>query len=205
MQFFAEGIPRLGVINLSIQLHSKSDHSTSIITTAGLPEVIVNHGGSSSTLILPLAPSSSQTSTYSLGSSTITSRIYTIASASSEIVPLLSADIFKERSKEVNLCCSTCHHPILSSHQIKWKDLPSDSWLEYSDYWLCHPHSHSHNHNHEDTSPDLTIPSILKVNKDTILIGLTFLLINPSDLQNITFKVRAFFSPLDLKKVSLCE
>src|ERR1700721_423708 len=140
MKFFAEGLPRLGVVNLQLQLQTPSNSSTTVSTTAGREHAVLSHDGEVSTLLLPCAASSQDTCTFTSGQLIIKPRILTSPTKDSvETVPLLSADdIGTHWSLGAKLSCAYCHRVLVNDRQIRWKDLPSDSWLEYSDYWLCH-------------------------------------------------------------------
>ena len=189
MKFFAEGLPRLGVVNLQIELDTPSTDLTSISTTEGDVNVALQHDGE---LSVPLSSPASSTETvkFSSNKSIIIARIPTTRSPNNdEPLPLLSAeDIQTQWSQGATLSCSACHGKILTSPQTRWKDLPSDSWVEFSDYWLCHSgKSHSHSHSRPHTSAPV-LPTI-RTAPGTALVGLTSLLIHPDNSQNITIKV----------------
>ena len=189
MKFFAEGLPRLGVVNVQIELDSPSSHSISVSTTVGEFNIVLRHDGEV-IVPLPFDASSTETLTIPPEKSVITVRVPTVRSTSyAEPLPLLSAeDIQTQRSQGTTLSCASCHKKILCRSQMRWKDLPSDSWIEFSDYWLCHPgNSHSHSHAHAHT-PTPVLPT-LKAAPGTVLVGLTSLLIHHDDSLNITVKV----------------
>ena len=192
MKFFAEGLPRLGVVNLQIELDTSSTDSTSIFTTEGDVNVVLQHNGELS-VPLPFPASSTETLKFSSKKSIITARIPTTRSFNNdEPLTLLSAeDIQTQWSQGATLSCSACHGKILTSPQMRWKDLPSDSWVEFSDYWLCHsgnsslpfPFPYAH-----------TLPPFVPLSKrlqEPHSSDCTSLLIHPDNLQNITIKVLA--------------
>jgi HECT-like Ubiquitin-conjugating enzyme (E2)-binding len=192
MKFFAEGLPRLGVVNLNLQLEPPSN-GYSLSTIEGDHHARLRRGDEAISIPLPLAASSTETFTYSNMSSIVTTRISAARSkSSSEPQPLLSASDFQEQPR---VLCASCRRQILKLDPIRWKDLPSENWIEFSDYWLCHPgHSHSlsHSHSHhiqENKSHQINPIPILKPTPGTSLLGLTFVLVDSSDTQNITIKV----------------
>jgi hypothetical protein len=189
MKFFAEGLSRLGVVNLQIELDKPSTDSTSIFTTEGDVNVVIQHDGE---LRVPLSfpAASSEILKFSSNKSIITARIPTARSPNiGEPLTLLSAeDIQAQWSQGATLSCSACHRKTLTSPRMRWKDLPSDSWVEFSDYWLCHSgNSHSHSKSHPHASTPI-LPS-LRATLETALVGLTSLLIHPDNSQNVTIKV----------------
>ena|SRR5271170_5073499 len=194
MKFFAEGLPRLGVVNLQVQLDGPSNETSSISTTEGDVTVTLHNDGVELYIPLPFPPSKTETLIFPPKQSIITSRISTLRSTSAEDPKsLLSAEEFETHySRLGTLSCVSCHTPIVTTKQLRFKDLPSDSWLEFSDYWLCHPshsHSHTHTHTHSETQiPPPKLPTI-KSNPGTALLGLTSLVLNSKDVQNVTIKV----------------
>lgn len=194
MKFLAEGFPRLGVVNLQIELDTPSTDSTSILTTEGDVNVVLQHDGEI-TLPLSFPASSTKFLKFSSQKSIITARIpVTRFLNNDEPLSLLSAEeIQTQWSQGAALSCSACHRKVLISPQMRWKDLPSDSWVEFSDYWLCHSgnsHSHSQSHSHTFTP---VLPT-LRATPGTALVGLTSLLVHPDNSQKITIKVH--FPPL---------
>jgi hypothetical protein len=210
MKFFAEGLPRLGIVNLQIRLDARPASHISLSVTAGEQKAILCHGKETSVLALPSPSSATETFTYPPGQSEIALRMSTERSnCNEEYTPLLSAeDVRSKWQQGAKLSCRNCHQDILSNPQMRWKDLPSESWAEYSDYWLCHPggshpHSHSHSHTPQTSEPGTNIHLIpnLAARPGIGLVGLTSILFDPKDIQNILFKVYfLFLSPFGLKE-----
>src|SRR5271170_4777257 len=91
MKFFAEGLPRLGVVNLQVQLDGPSNETSSISTTEGDVTVTLHNDGVELYIPLPFPPSKTETLIFPPKQSIITSRISTLRSASAEdLKPLLS-------------------------------------------------------------------------------------------------------------------
>src|SRR5579859_598343 len=209
MTFFAEGLPRLGVINLQLDIQSRSlDTSPTLSTTSHNATATLHHQGDQIDVILPLSPSMTQTFTLPARESIITARIPCLATKTGEnVTALVSADDFQGR-RITRVCCSSCHRRVVRCRdgEFHWKDLPSDSWGEYSDYWLCHRHtsaaedtyssldSHSHSYN------QLRLPTI-KAIQGTGLIGLTSLLLHPQDIH--TQSKVAILPPLSCHRCAL--
>jgi HECT-like Ubiquitin-conjugating enzyme (E2)-binding len=187
MKFFAEGLPRLGVVNLHVALNSASTEATSITTTEDDTTIILQHQHEEFVILLPSSPSATETIPLPPGKSIITSRLsISRPPTDDQLLPLLSAnDVLPLGSQGTTLSCVDCRKSQLVTPQMRWKDLPSDSWVELSDYWLCHSGS-THSHNHEHHTP--VLPT-LKTRPGTVLVGLTSLLLHPDDLPNITIKV----------------
>lgn len=189
MNFFAEGLPRLGVINLQLSLRTTSTSSTTLSTTSHNATAVLLDEGQQVNILLPLDASVTETFSFPAGKSVVTARIPCLATNINEDVKaLISADDF-QGGRRAEVCCSVCYQQVFRDREMRWKDLPSDSWVEYSDYWLCHPHPHSHDgdthsHSHANSQP-LQLPTI-KAMKGTALIGLTSLLLHPQDIQSPT-------------------
>jgi HECT-like Ubiquitin-conjugating enzyme (E2)-binding len=206
IKFFAEGLPRLGVVNIQIRLDTPSKESTKLSTKENDRNAILHHDGTTHPISLPSPSSSTKDITPLLNQTTITCRVSTFSSLVDEAPAfLLSADdINLKWSRGADLSCAKCHRIIVQNQPLRWKDLPSDSWEEYSDYWHCHPgspHSHSHSQNHADNH-SLTQPAkqfVLRASPGTSLVGLTYLLTYPTNTQNINFEVPLFPSA-DSKK-----
>jgi hypothetical protein len=212
MKFFAEGLPRLGIVNLQILLDDYPVSDITLSVTAGVSRAVLCNDKQTFVLDLPLRSSLTETFTYQPGQTDITARISTERSVlNEELAPVLSAEQFSSKwSQGAKLTCRECHQNILTNPQMRWKDLPSESWAEYSDYWLCHPGgSHSHNHSHttqtsEEKINNHPIPN-LTARLGVSLVGLTSILLDAKDLQNMFIKVLLLVPfALDSKKVPLC-
>jgi HECT-like Ubiquitin-conjugating enzyme (E2)-binding len=211
MRFFAERLVRLGIVNLQIELGTTSDESTHISFAKGESKAAVVRDVEEYAIPLGCLVHASQELSFPASQSIITCRASTLPSNSVyEPKPLLSADDFK-LSSCATICCSSCERDIIANKQMRWKDLPSDSWIEFSDYWHCHSgHEHSHGPHEHSTHPGgteiSTIP-VIKAVPGMALIGSTFLLIHPDDTQHLIIKVLAPFPlpiwSLDLKKASV--
>jgi HECT-like Ubiquitin-conjugating enzyme (E2)-binding len=191
-KWFAEGLPRLGVINLQIQFNPPFNNAVNISTVSGSYEALVLTGETTIRIQLPLLASSTNFARFPTGQSLITCRIPAIASNEpSEPTPPLSADELQLAwSQDATLACGKCDRSILSNNQLKWKDLPSEFWLEFSDYWLCHSgSSHGHHHHDSDTDHvDSIVPksSVIKPKPRVALLGLTSILLNVADTIGLT-------------------
>lgn len=190
MRFFGEGLPKLGVVNLELELDAPANESTTISTSTGGSNVVLQNNAEPQIIPLPSPTPSTQTFTFPPNQSKISARIpATPSSFVTDPKLLLSAeDIRSIWACGGKLSCSTCHKPLIDGGEMKCKDLPSESWQEYADYWLCHRHAHSHSHTHTHTHDPPAIP-VLKATPGTALVGLTFLLVDPYDTQNLQIKV----------------
>jgi hypothetical protein len=190
MRFFGEGLPKLGVVNLEVELDTQTSGSTTIFTSTGGSNVVLQNNTEPQIIPLPSPTPSAQTFTFRPNESIISARIpATPSSLVTDPKSLLSAeDIQSLWACGGKLSCATCHKPLIEGREMKWKDLPSESWKEYADYWLCHRHAHSHAHSHTPTHDPPAIP-VLKATAGTALVGLTFLLVDPYDTQNLQIKV----------------
>jgi hypothetical protein len=210
IKVFAEGLRRLGVINVQIHLDTPSEESTTLSTHENDKHAILHHAAAIFLIRLPSPSSSTKDITLPLNQTTITCRVSTFPTHVDQTLGfLLSADDINVKwSRGADLSCAKCHHIIVQNQPLRWKDLPSDSWEEYSDYWHCHPgsshfHSHSHSpsqiHTHHQAPTQPHKPFVLLASPGTALVGLTYLLIHSTNTQNITFEVPVFPSA-DLKK-----
>ena len=193
MKFFADGL-RLGAINLQVELDTPTNEFTSLSTSSGDSRAVLHHHDTSLAILLPSPASKTDIITFPLGRTIIASRISSYPSRPAvEPAPLLPADDINWRwSRGLKFTCFMCYRTIVPNRPLRWKDLPRDSWLECSDYWLCrrgdsHDHDRAHSH-HRHTSASLGLPTP-EATPDIVLVGLTFLLISPDITQNITTKV----------------
>ena len=207
MKCFAEGLPRLGVLNVRVDLCdaiTSPGPSVIISTTHGSDEIQIRYGDEVVTFRVPLRVSS--TTSFSVSTdlrSSITSRISAIPSSEFREPTLVSADEVQTMwSNGATISCS-CGKILVSNHELRWKDLPSSSWLEFSDYWHCHS-GHFHSHSHETSHSAKQIPAVLKASPATALVGPTFLLFHPHDTQNVTIKVLFHLSPNWTQRGRLC-
>jgi hypothetical protein len=201
--FFAECLPRLGIINLQVSLGNPSTDATVLITTSTSATSLLRHHGLETAILLPRDASNSDTIPFPSGQKVVTARIPCMAVKDPNELPqtaLSAEDIHARwRSRNPGIYCVKCGRQVVKGGKIsRWKELPSDSWIEYSDYWMCHPstaadshfpghgHSHSHGHAHsvDHSQPPRQIPTITAI-PGTGLIGLTSLLLHPDDLQSI--------------------
>jgi len=208
MKYFAEALPKLGVVNLQVQLDDESNKSISLSTIAGNRECVLLRDNAVSNLLLPLVPSKSEILTHQINQRILSARISTTpVNANEDPVCLLPAEeIQKHWVGGGKLLCKRCHIEICSRTALRWKDLPSESWLEFADYWLCHSgrtnsHSHSHSHSHPTHQQENSLFSeSISAKPGLGLVGLTFLVLHQEDLGNIRIKVRPINLPLDLKE-----
>jgi hypothetical protein len=194
MKFFAEELARLGVVNVQIQLDTPSSDSTVLHTQSGSFRAVLRHEETEHTLLLPSPSTRTDAIPFPADKSIIQYRVPIAPSTTvSEPTPLISADTIQAIcSQGGKLSCSACHCPLLRDGQFRWKDLPSDSWQEYSGSWLCHrgsSHTHSHTHTSNNHSHTRTPIPTLTATQTTALVGLTFLLVSPSSLQHISIQV----------------
>lgn len=206
MKYFAEALPKLGVVNLQVQLDDESNKSISLSTTAGNRECLLLRDNAVSNLLLPLVSSKTERPTLQINQQILSARISTTpVNANEDPVSLLPAEeIQKHWVDGTKLSCKSCHIEICSQPALRWKDLPSESWLEFADYWLCHSgctNSHSHSHPrpmHQQENP--VFSQSIGAKPGLGLVGLTFLVLHQEDLSNIRIKVRLIILPLDLKE-----
>ena len=199
--FFAEGLPKLGVVNLEIELSIPTDDSTSLSTSNTVSSAVLQHHNDTQIIRLPLPTSSTQFFTFRSNESIITARIPSAPSMDvTEPMPLLSAeDIRNLWSSGGRLSCSACQKPLVEKREMKWKDLPSESWQDYADHWFCHRHTHSHSplqsHPHTDAHDLLPIP-VVNTTAGTALVGVTSLLVHSDDTLNLSKKVFTHIFPV---------
>jgi HECT-like Ubiquitin-conjugating enzyme (E2)-binding len=204
--YFAEGLPRLGLVNLHVALEElASDDTISLSFQKSDSAAILTFGdGQNLQIPLPLAPTSSQSLQFPSNQSRISARIAAVKSTTEvDPKPVLTAeDIQQEYQSSWTIECRQCHKSLVSNKPMRFKDLPSESWYEYMDYWLCHPsgsHDHSHSRNHESEHPSNSaiVPTTfdLKASPGVALVGLTYLLVHKDDTANLSIKV-PFSNPM---------
>ena len=203
--FFAECLPRLGIINLQLSLDHPSTNSTVFHTTSNSTTCLLHHNNHETLIRLPRKATKSDTIPFPRDRTVVTARIPCIPAKDTNEVPwtVLSAeDVANCGNRNAGVYCAKCGREVVGGEKIlRWKELPSDSWVEYSDYWLCHAnastdsHSHSHGHGHghshsrshkhptHHNSQPRQLPIITSI-QGTGLIGLTSLLFHPNDLQS---------------------
>jgi hypothetical protein len=193
MKFFAERLVRLGIVNIQIELEGISeDESTRISMRKGDVNVVLLRRTKKHVIPLDSAVRETKELIFPGSQSIINCRIPVVpCNTVREPQPLISADDFQGSNYAGELWCLSCRREILVGGKLRWRDLPSDSWIEFSDYWHCHSGRHSHNHDeHILPSPvnEVSVP-IIKATPGTGLIGTTFLLIHPVDTRGIIIEV----------------
>src|SRR2546423_7106698 len=152
--FFAECLPRLGIINLQLSLNHLSTSSTVLLTTSNSTTSLLHHNNHETPIRLPCQATKSDTIPFPRDQTVLTARIPCVPVKDTNEVPrtvLSTEDVARCGSRNVGVYCAKCGREVVRGNKIlRWKELPSDSWGEYSDYWLCHPNasadSHSHSH-----------------------------------------------------------
>jgi hypothetical protein len=199
MTFFAEGLSKLGIVNLHVRVEDSVPISRKLSTTAGSCEAIIHNEDTTSHVVLPLTPSKTEVFTPEITDGEFSVRIHATPSNTNGEATLLPAEMI-QRTWDAGgkISCRNCHRQIIKSRTMHWKDLPSDSWLEFADYWLCHsPNSHSHSRTNTPTA----LLSAITAKSGLGLAGVIALLIHPLDMQNIEIQVH---SPIpDLKDSAL--
>lgn len=208
MKFFAEALHTLGVLNISIALDTPSSADTAALFTKGQPDAVLRHEGEDIRIPLPGSPLNSQTTTFPPGRRALEIRApMTKDLTQHPRIPLLSAEVIQSRwDNDRHISCRACRLPVVVDHAIRWKELPSQSWIEFSDYWHCHSgssHPHAHCDHEVKRGPDLPT---LRAFPGTAFVGLIYLVFNSTDTQHVRAKVRSPYIRilLDLKKTSFC-
>lgn len=78
------------------------------------------------------------------------------------------------------ITCRHCHCALSRSTQFQCKNLPSEHWYELVECWICH-----------ETKPEehRTRMRAISAKSNHVLVGSTYFLLHPNDLENETIKV----------------
>ncbi|KAI5789151.1 ubiquitin-conjugating enzyme E2-binding protein [Geopyxis carbonaria] len=142
--FYAELLPNIRSISVSIAPPTPSNVSTRAIVTAGSSSILLQHDGICTSLVLPAkANPGPQEIVISPkpGEDNFSCRLPVIDSAvSSETENFTPWSAFTlSSSSSGSIHCGTCDSSLLDAGTITtWKDLPSANWAEMMDFWHCH-------------------------------------------------------------------
>jgi len=198
MKFFAEALQKLGVLNITVALDTPSNADTAAFVTEGRSEAVLHHDGQTFIIPLPVPSIESQTTTFPPGGQTIELRAAMARDMTQHPrTPLLSAEDVQLRwDNERHISCRACRRLIVVPHSIRWKELPSQSWQEFSDLWHCHSgSSHSHTSCDHELKPTGDLPT-LRAFPGTAFVGLMYLVFNFTDVQNVKQTVRSHLSSI---------
>jgi len=193
MKFFAEALQKLGVLSITVALDTPSNADTAAFVTEGRSEAVLHHDGHDFNIPLPVPSIKSQTTTFPFGRQTIELRAAMKRDMTQHPgIPLLSAEDVQLRwDNDRHISCRACRRLIVVPHTIRWRELPSQSWIEFSDYWHCHSgSSHSYASCDHEVKRVGDLPT-LRAFPGTAFVGLIYLVVNFSDVQNVKQMVRA--------------
>lgn len=191
MRFYCDYHENIRAIHLSVTLPSAPDELTSL-DIYDRKTLRLRHAFRSYTIALPASVDPTRPLEVKGTGLTLNCRVSAdpiVRSDGSISLPLSSPEALQEDV----LCsaCGTCM--ILASRGLTWHRMPSENWAEMMDSWHCHRGVSDHHYNeHHDqyTLPDHIVSAAerIRARPGRGLIGLSYLLIHPSDTQNI--KVR---------------
>jgi HECT-like Ubiquitin-conjugating enzyme (E2)-binding len=190
MKFFAEALQKLGIINIAVVLDSPSNEDTVAVVTEGSYEAILHHDGEVFNILLPVRPTASRTVTFPSGQEKIEIRAHMVKDLTQHPrIPLFTAERLQSRwDNDRHIACRACRRLIILPHALSWKDLPSQRWIEFSDYWHCHSGSNSHTGCGHVVYRGPDLPN-LRAFPGTVFVGPIYLVFNFCDTQYVSAKV----------------
>lgn len=144
--FYAELLPNIKSISLSIHLATPSDASTRALLASDGATVHLQHSGNAVPIALPArAALAGQKLLDSLcpGQNAMSYRLpiepeIVLARASENYTPWSALELSAQKDA-LCFCCRACNSTLISGRQVQvWKDLPSTNWAELMDFWHCH-------------------------------------------------------------------
>lgn len=189
-QFYAELLPNIKSISLSIILPTPATASTRVTVDAGSPSATVYHNGEYTRLILPgpANPSPQQLVVKAdVGEKALSCRL-PLASLtpamrdSRENYAPWSAPELSSR-QGVSFHCRTCSATLVPPGWInQWKDLPSENWADMMDFWHCHkPHDEGKDKAHDASGKYSLFGKGFAVDRGTGLVDRCYFLFSSKD------------------------
>ena len=190
---YAEALTHIRQLTLHAELQTDKNEHTKILLSSDKKIITALHDGESSSIYLPTQISGTANVTFPIDRKTeISARLQIddvdqLKSASDEStgaeVPWTAADL----SDNISLRCKRCGADILHSRQVTtWKDLPSDHWAEFMDFWFCHkPHDAYSPHDHAAESRGFSARSTVTASPGVGLVDTVSFLLHRDDCQSL--------------------
>jgi hypothetical protein len=141
---YAEQLSNIRQISIIAALNTPSDSTTNAKLSANRQQIILHHGGETTTLDLPgQVASSAQLQKPVLGREELSWRLPMAGQPSrADLESTQSIEApwsAKSLGEDAEFACKECGNVVLKKGIIKtWKDLPSENWAEMMDFWHCH-------------------------------------------------------------------
>jgi hypothetical protein len=141
---YAEQLSNIRQISIIATLNTPSDSTTNAKLSANSQQIILHHGGETTTLDLPgQVASSAQLQKPVLGRQELSWRLPTAGQPSrADLESTQSIEApwsAKSLGEDAEFACKECGNVVVKKGIIKtWKDLPSENWAEMMDFWHCH-------------------------------------------------------------------
>ncbi|KAF4636537.1 hypothetical protein G7Y89_g1546 [Cudoniella acicularis] len=156
---YAELLSNIRQISIIAALDTPCDASTKATLSSNSQQIILNHGGETTTLDLPgKVAANAQLQKPALGKKELSWRLPVAGAFTREDVENAQSIegpwSAKSLGEDSEFYCRSCDAAIIERGSIKtWKDLPSDNWAEMMDFWHCHkPDDNDHDHDHQSNS-----------------------------------------------------
>lgn len=200
--FYAELLPNIRSISLSIVPPTAPNESTRAVVPPGASHLNLYHNDETTTIKLPADSNPSEQTIVvkpRLGEDSFSCRLPVASSPESStenIAPWSAPELTKESS--VSMLCGSCHNPIFTPNTIKtWKDLPSENWADMMDFWHCHkPHEKNGNNEAsvtEDTGKYSSFGKGYSASPGTALVDRGYFLFHQQDVEQ---SIRVCFSSM---------
>jgi hypothetical protein len=203
---YAELLSNIRQISIIVTLPTPCDASTKIELVANGRLLILNHGGSSSSLHLPgQAAQDFGLQKPVLGSKELSWRLplnlppSRVIADLSPVAPWPATDF----NEDAEFSCRSCGTPILGKGVIRnWRDLPSENWAEMMDFWHCHKPDvpavnrkghHGHSHDDPNASRGFGANANFIAQSSVGFVDLTTLLVSRFDCQGIEVRCLSIF------------
>lgn len=193
IELYAELLTNIRTVTLVASLKSESNRETKAELSADGQSISISHEGHSASIRLPTQMTGGGTAALTLPATP--SKNLTLRLQLEEKAPgLLKFENGNENlvpwpASALNdgIQCRACGAALVKKDVVgQWKDLPNENWAEMMDFWHCHKPD-EHNHNHEDVakSKGYSSSSKLEATSGVGLVGLSYLLLQTDDCQNI--------------------
>ena len=190
---YAEALTHIRQLTLHASLQTEKNEHTKILISSDKKIITTLHDGESSSIYLPTQISGTADVTFPMEKKTEISVRLQIDDAeqlrssfddSSHVeVPWTAADL----SGNITIRCKHCGAEILHSGKVTtWKDLPSDHWAEFMDFWFCHkPHDGQSPHDHAAESRGFSAKSKVVASQGVGLVDAVSFLLCQDDCLNL--------------------
>lgn len=203
--FYAELLPNIRAITLSVYLPSPATASTKITVEPRAAVAFLHHHEESFRLPLP-GPVNPEPQSRQYGIVVGTERLSCrldlappLPPKGENYAPWSAPEL--SRTASVSFDCRECGSTLVPKERIKrWKDLPSENWADMMDFWHCHkPHNDKKNARTAGgaSAKYSTFGKGFTVEHGTGLVDRVYFLFALDDCENVQVSSRYYSLPMD--------